>query len=77
MGRALIKKDDANSFMVDVDFVHFEEVLEKGKVQLNTSNGIIFVTVPIDELESIRVKMLRDGYFDFRKKPVKLGYFEG
>lgn len=77
MGRALIKKDDANSFMVDVDFVQYEEVLGKGNVQLNTSNGIIFVTVPIDELESIRVKMLEDGYFDFIKNPVKLGYFEG
>ena len=75
--RALIKKNDANSFVIDVDFVHFEEVLGKGNVQLNTSNGVIFVTVPIDELESIRVKMLRDGYFDFRKNPVKLGYFEG
>lgn len=76
MGRALIKKDDANSFMVDIDFVQYEEVLETGRIQLNTSKGIIFIIVSIEELESIQITLLRDGYFDFRKYAANLSYFE-
>ena len=74
--RALIKKDDINSFMIEADCVQYEEYLGEGKIRINAPNGFVTVTTYAEELESIRTNWLKDGYFDFRNYKVDLDYFE-
>ena len=76
--RALIKKSNTNSFMIKINSVKYEEFLGRGigRIQIDTSNGLIFIWTSIEELEGIQVNFLRDGYFDFREYKTGLDYFE-
>ena len=74
--RVLIKKNNTDTFMVKIKSIEYEEFLGKGRIQIGTSNGLIFVWASIEELEGIQVGFLRDGYFDFREYKTDLDYFE-
>lgn len=74
--RVLIKKNNTDAFMVKTKSIEYEEFLGKGRIQIDTSNGLIFIWTSIEELEGIQVGFLRDGYFDFRGYKTNLDYFE-